>query len=618
MTTPQPQIAGFTAPRSRPLWFRVLRAPVGQLLRGRILPAQTIDDLLATSGLGPSVTHLIREVVKATKLWPHERHDVALELIEHFQDALDAGRTSDAAAAAFGDHKIAAKLIRRAKIRNRSRLWHLQRAAFRATGILLLLMIATYLILLVRLLTATPSIRHDYLAEINAPVDRIPVEQRAWPIWREALLALPKPPKPDELSLDAMASTLDWAGWPENLPLSRRAIELAREAAKLPHLGAKLGLGLSNEFTLANEPDAAHDASDLLGDSLLNIRLDPLGSIRTLSSVLLANARAAGRNHDAEQALLDITTAIKLAEHLAEVPTLISDLVSLNCFAIARLEVDRILRDQQKLFSDAQLAELSHRLAAFRGGVIRVRVDNERVFFQDMLQRLYTDDGRGDGRLTRDAARNLAILSNFGSPYAAEFKQSVSMLMPVMTGLDAGRAETLRKYNEIMDLQTAWAALPFWQRGDDTPDMAFMQLQRSPLSAARYWVVVALCPAIASSSDFGVRATQERDGTLTAIALELFKRRNGRHPATLNQLVPRYLPSAPIDQFDGNLIRYRIDNDRPLLYSIGADGEDQGGVRPKVPGGSHSIRFWKQPSMRGGMPNADRGDWILWPPCDDE
>lgn len=53
---------------------------------------------------------------------------------------------------------------------------------------------------------------------------------------------------------------------------------------------------------------------------------------------------------------------------------------------------------------------------------------------------------------------------------------------------------------------------------------------------------------------------------------------DGRLPATLDALVPEFLPAIPRDPFDGNPIRY--DATRGLLWSIGTDLTDAAGLPP--------------------------------------
>jgi hypothetical protein len=65
---------------------------------------------------------------------------------------------------------------------------------------------------------------------------------------------------------------------------------------------------------------------------------------------------------------------------------------------------------------------------------------------------------------------------------------------------------------------------------------------------------------------------------VTAIALKRYHLQHGVYPATLNDLVPAFLPAVPMDFMDGKPLRYKLRSDGDfLLYSVGLDGVDNGG-----------------------------------------
>jgi hypothetical protein len=64
--------------------------------------------------------------------------------------------------------------------------------------------------------------------------------------------------------------------------------------------------------------------------------------------------------------------------------------------------------------------------------------------------------------------------------------------------------------------------------------------------------------------------------TQAMLGLKAYKTRHGRLPQTLDDLVPEYLKAVPIDAFDGKPIRY--DPAKRILYSVGKDGADGGGL----------------------------------------
>lgn len=71
---------------------------------------------------------------------------------------------------------------------------------------------------------------------------------------------------------------------------------------------------------------------------------------------------------------------------------------------------------------------------------------------------------------------------------------------------------------------------------------------------------------------------------LTVLALELFAREHGQYPEKLEELVPDFLPAAPEDTHmpTKTPLRYRRDGDGALIYSVGDNGTDDGGLFEKA------------------------------------
>jgi hypothetical protein len=73
---------------------------------------------------------------------------------------------------------------------------------------------------------------------------------------------------------------------------------------------------------------------------------------------------------------------------------------------------------------------------------------------------------------------------------------------------------------------------------------------------------------------------------IAELAVRAFQHKNDRLPATLAELVPDYLPALPDDPYDlGQPLKYRETGDGYVLYSVGPDKMDDGGMpRPKQAG----------------------------------
>ena len=77
------------------------------------------------------------------------------------------------------------------------------------------------------------------------------------------------------------------------------------------------------------------------------------------------------------------------------------------------------------------------------------------------------------------------------------------------------------------------------------------------------------------------RAFQRREalfrGAIVAVAAERFRLRNGRWPLEAKEIDAALAGALPTDPFDGSPLRFRRLDDGLVVYSIGANGRDDGG-----------------------------------------
>lgn len=128
----------------------------------------------------------------------------------------------------------------------------------------------------------------------------------------------------------------------------------------------------------------------------------------------------------------------------------------------------------------------------------------------------------------------------------------------------------LNHYQEYRNRLVEWARRPY-REGDNPPEMppdaAQPDLYQNPLRFRR------------ADDD-----SRTRSGMLLLIfALATCHDRNDRYPMSLPELVAaKYLKELPVDPYTGEPFRYKsISADQYVLYSIGPDGKDDGGL----PGG---------------------------------
>ena len=98
-----------------------------------------------------------------------------------------------------------------------------------------------------------------------------------------------------------------------------------------------------------------------------------------------------------------------------------------------------------------------------------------------------------------------------------------------------------------------------------------------PVSRFRYFFVMLLTPSYDTFLNRVVASDGNRDGVFIGLALELYHREHGKWPESLGELSPKYLPTLPADPITGKPLHYKVVSDRPIVYSVGVDGDDDGG-----------------------------------------
>jgi hypothetical protein len=107
------------------------------------------------------------------------------------------------------------------------------------------------------------------------------------------------------------------------------------------------------------------------------------------------------------------------------------------------------------------------------------------------------------------------------------------------------------------------------------------------------------------------RGQAELRCAIAAIAAERYRRAHGSWPASLAALVPDPLAKVPTDPYDRQPLRMRRRDNGLVIYSVGPDGQDNGGVidptKPSGPGTDVGFQLWdvkqrRQPAKGKPLP----------------
>jgi hypothetical protein len=593
---------------------KLLFSPIPLLPRR--VPRQSPAECIAASSLPPATQALLTDVVRKTRLKRHEKLAVAAELVSHFAEAAASGVSEADAIAAFGDPGVAAKLICRGKIRNRSWLWH----SFRAVRWSAATLAVVYVGLGVYFFTGRPTVAVDYIERVNIESNARSADA-AWPLYREAILGMPKS-LIDPVELEGTTRQLvevrpgepEWDRLVATLGQAAPALERARQAAGRSAMGFVWGVGGS-----ANDPELfpAQPGSPHVGgqgDEMIAVLLPNVSEMRRLATALVADGRWAASQKDASRFVSDIEALLGMARHLTAKPSpLVYNLVGIGITDLALRELDQVLRTAPEWLSDRDLARIAHLLAGPKVAADLLDLTVERYFFYDMVQRTFTDDGNGDGRLTPAGIERLNRLG--GSLYSARDDKGSNGMVYAVSGAApvffAGRRETLALYDRIMDLTEANYRVPSHRADWSAVDRLIEEVKGSLPNMARYPVLQMMLPSLSRAQLSAERVLASRDAIQIAVACELFRRKTGGNPKKLQDLVPDLLPSLPMDPVNGQPLLLADRDGKPVIYSRGSDGDDDHGTPPTAqsPGSPRRQAHAWDPDARNPMD----GDWILFP-----
>jgi hypothetical protein len=303
---------------------------------------------------------------------------------------------------------------------------------------------------------------------------------------------------------------------------------------------------------------AAHTAASQPGECRYPLQFeDGIGALvehaqdmRGVARILSLDVRVKLERGDVAGALTSLKTTIVAGQTLQHQPTLVEQLVRVAVVGVALSDAEHMLNEAE--LTDEQLTELSATIAAIdpRTGLESGTLGERGMGFHTFhhLETLGEQAGplvKGShGKLSRpeDCLLYLQYMEEWIEASREPFPEGLKQVKAVETRLkqQVGSANVLDKL--------------------------------------RYSVTFMMLPAIGAGSDAHARQQAQRDLMLAAIAAERFRQQTGTWPQQMNELVPDYLPAVPGDPFDGQPLRMRLEGAEIVIYSVGADGQDNQGV----------------------------------------
>ncbi len=266
-----------------------------------------------------------------------------------------------------------------------------------------------------------------------------------------------------------------------------------------------------------------------------------LNKMKRCTQLLAEQTMLLAHHGDGAAAAENIARQLALGESLKKEPMFISQLVHMALVAVNCSSVEYTLN--RTTLNDEQLAGLQQRLS-----------------------QVYQDDPMVTGFI----GERCFTISYIHDPQQLGMPAIPSRLLRITGVADRNvmvSLELLGQYIDAMKLPGHQRLLRCREISAEVDELSlFYSLAKMRLSSWEGIVQIDL------------RIAAQIDCARVALAIEQYRLAKGSLPKELTDLAPRYIDKGPIDPFDGKPLRYKLTEPGYIVYSIGDDGTDEGGL----------------------------------------
>ncbi len=280
-------------------------------------------------------------------------------------------------------------------------------------------------------------------------------------------------------------------------------------------------------------------------DGTTMVTLD-LGDVKGCVQLLAEQTMLLAHQGDADAAIKNIARQLALGESFKKDPDFVSQLMRMAVIAMNCSSVEYILN--RTTLTDEQLAGLQQRLS-----------------------HVCQDDRMAPGLI----GERLSIICLIDHPEQdlSDIPGISRELLQTPGFIDKNLAMSLKLYAQYIDAMK----LPGHQRL-----LRCREIEAEVDELSNFYPLTKmLAPSVTHIVQRDLRVDAQVDCARVALGIERYRLAKGALPKVLDDLVPQYIDKVPIDPFDGKPVRYKLTEPGYIVYSIGADGSDEGGLEKR-------------------------------------
>jgi hypothetical protein len=290
---------------------------------------------------------------------------------------------------------------------------------------------------------------------------------------------------------------------------------------------------------------------DLLAPDITAI-LSSQNETRAAANVLKLDAREEIAHGHAGPAIADAAAILEMSRHIGQRPLLVSGLVGIGIDALG-------------------VSTLQEALPAVKS--------------RDELAALHLEELPSVGRMFQQALRGeerygLLLYGNMPAMQTEMVKGTAmtvpdTRLMSSGVGLEGAFFRVFfldpDAYVKLLQNVQDLSIQPYYRVRDQLMDVQSVKSGHGLFTAI-------LIPSLTRTFDTLARVEAMDECARAAVATTRYRLDHGTMPSHLDELVPAYLDAVPTDPFDGHPLSLAVKGDRWIVYSIGPDLVDDGGV----------------------------------------
>ncbi len=346
-------------------------------------------------------------------------------------------------------------------------------------------------------------------------------------------------------------------------------------------------------------PEKYYENSRMIEEKLFPEMVSEMAKFRALQRVLMSKAKLEAEYGDMDEAFAAILLGLKTARASStDVPVMLTQLMRFTQLHISLAALDKITGLDE--VSAESYRGIIGQIEKEKGELLIYPALKNEIFLVDIQQSTFhTTDIKqitDRGKWARRAAERIspphadeAQIKSMVSSFESMAEQTMEEIRNIYPGLTSGDVAVLRKYPEklrLVLLQTRRRVVSIMKEpGHDALEELKelkKELKESPSienAIALLWLsnITRVCrQEVVSRACLGAAKI--------GMANILYHRKHDEYASELSRLAPEFLRSLPLDLFTGRDYIYRRKGEGFIVYSVGGNLTDDGGVHSLVDG----------------------------------